>query len=68
MSNDSYRQESSELIREADRVIGAALGGALLGGSLFSGTGAILGGLIGAILGGARNEELRKIEDKKHHG
>ncbi len=67
MSNGSYTQQKSfELIKEeTDRVVVAALGGACLGGSIWGGIGAILGALFGAIAGAARNDQIRKVEDKK---
>ncbi len=61
------QQRLPELPREkVDRVIVAAMGGALLGGSLFAGTGAIIGVLFGAIVGAARNDEVRRMRENSH--
>lgn len=67
MNKTDYTQQKSfeEIKEETDRLAGAALGGAFLGGSLWGGVGAIFGALVGAIAGASRNEQLRKIGDKK---
>ncbi|MBU0702160.1 hypothetical protein KKE26_12865 [bacterium] len=46
-----------------DRIVMAAVGGAFLGGSFYSYNGAIVGGLLGIIVGVARNNEIKKLRD-----
>ncbi|OIP38140.1 hypothetical protein AUJ95_07130 [Candidatus Desantisbacteria bacterium CG2_30_40_21] len=48
-----------------DRIVITSVGGALLGGALFTHVGAIIGGLLGAIVGAARNDEIKKMKDNK---
>ena len=65
MSNGRYPQRKFSKLDETDRVIVSAMGGAILGSSLFGMPGTIIIGLIGAIAGAARNEEIRKLQERK---
>ncbi|MBI4777733.1 hypothetical protein HY792_02250 [Candidatus Desantisbacteria bacterium] len=62
---DSRQKSYEDNKNNIDRIIMAAIGGACLGGSLYTNIGAIVGGLLGAIAGAARNDEIAKNNEIK---